>query len=228
MLNTATSTAAFLLCIAFSMSTMDKWLEKATRHYLVWSIALIMAAVAAATMAISSTAGWSGITFRIFYLFGGILNVPWLALGTVYLLTTKRIGDISAIIVTAYSAFSIGVLFSTPLLHPVPLHQLAQGSKVFSILPQVLAGTGSSAGALVIIAGALFSIVKVQRARVIISNCLIAAGVMIMGASGVLNSIFDQMVAFSVTLALGIAVIFAGFLTSSAAQPSPAGKQTQI
>ena len=37
--------------------------------------------------------GWSAASFRVFYLAGAILNVPWLALGTVYLLAGQQIGD---------------------------------------------------------------------------------------------------------------------------------------
>ena len=35
---------------------------------------------------IGVAAGWTPLSFKLYYLFGAILNVPWLALGTVELL----------------------------------------------------------------------------------------------------------------------------------------------
>ena len=46
-----------------------------------------------AALWLAEAGGWSGPTFRVFYLFGAILNVPWLALGTVYLLAGRRLAD---------------------------------------------------------------------------------------------------------------------------------------
>ena len=47
------------------------------------------------------------------------------------------------------------------------------------------------------------------------ANLLIAAGTLVTGASGLLNSVVGQMDAFAVTLAVGITVIFAGFLVAT-------------
>ncbi len=48
-----------------------------------------MFALASAALWLAEAKGWSSATFRTFYLFGAILDVPWLALGTVYLLTGR-------------------------------------------------------------------------------------------------------------------------------------------
>ena len=53
-----------------------------------------------------ATAGGDEVTFRLFYLFGAVLNVPFLALGTVYLLGGVRRGDRWAGVVGLGSAFS--------------------------------------------------------------------------------------------------------------------------
>ena len=50
---------------------------------LFWGIALVMFAVAAVGLVSGVIGGWSSGEFRTFYLFGGVLNVPWLALGSV-------------------------------------------------------------------------------------------------------------------------------------------------
>jgi len=53
----------------------------------------------------------------------------------------------------------------------------------------------------------------------VVSNGLIAAGTVILGASGLLNSVFDAMSAFAVTLLVGITVIFGGFLVATTTPP---------
>ena len=55
-----------------------------------WALALAMFAVASVALATGTSTGWDRGTFRVFYLFGAVLDVPWLALGTVYLLTDRR------------------------------------------------------------------------------------------------------------------------------------------
>jgi hypothetical protein len=49
---------------------------------------------------------------------------------------------------------------------------------------------------------------------------LIAAGTLVTGASGLLNSMFDKMTAFSVALSVGILIIFVGFLVATPPRPS--------
>ena len=41
-----------------------------------------MFAVASVALATGTSTGWDRGTFRVFYLFGAVLDVPWLALGT--------------------------------------------------------------------------------------------------------------------------------------------------
>lgn len=48
-----------------------------------WGVALAMFAVASAGLLVGTAAGWSAATFRAFYLFGALLNVPWLAMGSI-------------------------------------------------------------------------------------------------------------------------------------------------
>ncbi|MDP9073697.1 MAG: hypothetical protein M3N98_05875, partial [Actinomycetota bacterium] len=86
-------------------------------------------------------------------------------------------------------------------------------------LPRVLAAVGSAGAAAVILAGAVLSAWRARRSgadrRLLWSNSLIAAGTLILGASGTLNSVFGAMTAFAVTLLAGIVVIFAGFVLAT-------------
>lgn len=206
---TAVAVAATLVALAFAMSTFERWLSRRRRQELAWSGALALFVVAAAALTVGAAVGWGGATFRVFYLFGAILNVPFLALGTVYLLAGRRVGDRVAVGLLMAGTFAVGVVVTAPFRAPVPADHLAQGSAVFGVLPRVLAGVASAGGAVVILGGAVWSMV---RRRGVLSNGLIAGGTLILGASGVFNSVFDAMSAFAVSLLIGITVIFAGFL----------------
>src|SRR5487761_2001616 len=103
---------ATLIAFAFSLSTFERYLERKRPHELAWSIALLMFAIASAALAVGASAGWTGATFRTFYLFGGVTNVPFLATGTVYLLLGRRWGGIAFFAVSLYAMFAAGVIFT--------------------------------------------------------------------------------------------------------------------
>ena len=218
----AVSVAAALVSLAFAFSTFERWLARRRRHELAWSAALGLFFVAAVALAAGAGIGWDGTVFRIFYLFGAILNVPFLALGTVYLLWGPRTGDRVALGLALAGAFAVGVVVTAPFTGPIPRHTLVQGSAVFGLLPRVLAAVASAGGALLILGGAIWSILRQRRGRAIVSNGLIAGGTLVLGASGLFNSVFDAMSAFAVALLVGITVIFAGFLVATVADTGAA------
>jgi hypothetical protein len=211
---TALAVAAGLVSLAFALSTGERWVDRRRRHELAWTVALAMFSLAAFALAAGAAFGWTPASFRAFYLLGAIVNVPFLALGTVYLLA-PRIADRVAAVVALAAAFSAGVVLTAPLLAPLPEDELVKGSEVFDVLPRVLAAVASGGGALVIFAGAVYSAFRFRRGRMLWSNVLIALGTLTLSASGLLNSVLGEMEAFSVTLLVGISVLFAGFLVGA-------------
>ncbi|HEX2062958.1 MAG TPA: hypothetical protein VHE80_00910, partial [Acidimicrobiales bacterium] len=184
MLHTALATAAALVSLAFALSTLERWLERRRPQELAWTAALAIFSLASWALAAGSALGWGAISFRLFYLFGAIVNVPFLALGTVYLLGGRRRGHVVAAGVVVFSAFAAGVLTVAPFTAPLPRDELARGSEVFGPLPRVLAATASGVGALVVVGGAVWSVARVRTRRLAVANVLIAAGTLVTGASG--------------------------------------------
>ena len=215
----ALAAAAALLALAFALCTLERWLDRRKPHEAAWSTALFLFAAASSALWAGATFGWNGLWFRLFYLFGAIVNVPYLALGTVYLLANPPIARRVGIGVHAFAAFSAGVVAVAPLTAPISATTLPQGSEVFGPLPRVLAAAGSGIAALVIVAGAVWSAVRLSRRRstrrLAVANLLIAAGTIVLGAGGILNSVLDEMDGFAVSLVVGITVIFAGFLLTN-------------
>ena len=221
-MHTALAVAAALVALAFAGSTFERWLHKRRRHELAWSLALAFFALAAFALAAGAALGWSPLTFRLFYLFGAIVNVPFLALGTVYLLGGQRRGDVTTAAVALACAFAAGVVLTEPLRGPLPSGELVQGSDVFGPGPRIFAAVASGLGATTIFLGAVWSAFRYWRTnpRMLASNVLIAGGTVVLSASGLLNSVLGEMNGFAVTLVIGISVIFAGFLVATSGQPS--------
>jgi len=220
----ALAAGAALVAVAFAMSTFDRWLARRRRHELAWATALALFAASALCLWIGASTGWTLPVFRAFYLFGAVVNVPVLALGTMYLLGTRRGGDRAALGVLAFAFFAAGVIVSAPA-HPIPdPTTLPQGSDVFDVLPRVLAAVASGGGALVVLGGAVWSAWKLRstQRRRMWANVVIAAGTLVLGASGLLNSVLGQMEAFAVTLAVGVTILYAGFLLAVTPARRPA------
>jgi hypothetical protein len=218
-LDAALAVAAALVAVAFAMSTFERWLGKRKRHEAAWTVAFVFFGVASFALAYGAGVGWNGPAFRVFFVFGAIANVPFLAIGEVELLFGPKVGRVVTPTVALIVAWAAGVVTLAPFTAPIPAGHLVQGSEVFGPLPRILAGVASGLAALVVVAGALWSIVRTRRSRgswrFVVSNGLIATGTLITGASGLFNSVLDAMGAFAVALVVGIGVIFAGFLLAT-------------
>jgi hypothetical protein len=235
-LHAALAAAATLLALAFALSTLERFVTRRRPHELMWTISLLMFALGSLGLWAGAALGWGEWTFKAFYLFGAILNVPFLALGTVYLLADRRTGDVSAATVSLLAAFAAGIVIAAPVTGTIDPHVLPQGSAVFGAGPRIMAAAGSGIAAVVIIAGAVWSAVRLWRSRrsaalavggvrpgrLAVANVLIAIGTIVLGSGGVLNSVADAMDAFAISLVSGIALIFGGFLLTNTPVPQVA------
>src|SRR5204863_3730087 len=108
-LHLALAAAATLLALAFAFCTLERWLDRRKPHEAAWTAALFLFAAASLALWAGAAFGWNGLWFRVFYLFGAIVDVPYLALGTVYLLADRAIARRVAIVVQAFAMLSAGV-----------------------------------------------------------------------------------------------------------------------
>src|SRR5207253_453185 len=154
---------AAMVALAFAMSTFERWLARHRRHELAWSVSLLMFALASGALAAGAAGGWTGVWFRLFFFFGAIANVPFLALGTIYLLAGPRTGDRWAAAICILTAFAAGIVTVAPFTAPLPAHHLVRASRVFGPLPRILAAVASGTGSLVVIGGAVWSAGRLVR-----------------------------------------------------------------
>lgn len=231
-LNTALAGASAIVAVAFGLSTLDRWLRRRRAHEGAWTIAMALFALAALSLWWAEARGWSSTSFRFFFLLGAVVNVPWLALGTVYLLAGPKAGAATAKVLLVFSGFAAGVIVMAPMKYTVAPKGLPTGKDLFDPLPRVLAAVGSSLPALVIFGGAAWSAWRVLRgatpavtrsairnvtsARLLAAgNILIALGAAVLSASGSLAGRLGADTSFAVTLLAGITILFAGFLAAS-------------
>lgn len=215
---------------AFLATAIATWFALATArragrerpHAVAWTVALAMYAAASAALATGASTGWDAGTFRVFYLFGAVLNVAWLGLGTVWLLAPRRVARAATTGLLLFSGFAAGVLVATPLHEAIAGVAVPHGRDHLDALPRALAGIGSGLGALTVLAGALWSAVRYLRARGVpgirrlaAANLLIAAGVLIASSGGLLQGLVGEDEGFALATAVAIAVIYSGFALAS-------------
>lgn len=217
---------ALLAFLATAISTVFgervfvRWTRRRRPYDGAWAVALAFFTLASAAFAVGASTGWDAGTFRAFYLFGAVLNVPWLALGTLALLApgAARRARTGLLLFTGLAA---GVVLAAPIEGAVPANAIPEGRELFDALPRVLAAAGSGVGALVVLSGAVWSAWRYLAGRErdprrAGANALIAAGTLVLSAGGLLEGVFGgEDEAFAVTLTAGIAVIYLGFLVAT-------------
>jgi len=223
---------ACLVASAFCLSTFDRWLRRRAPHDLAWSIAMALFVLGAGALWWAESHGWSNTSFRLFFLSGAVLNVPWLGLGTVYLLFGTRAGNVVRTVLVFLSGLSVGIILISPLKAPVDRTAFPIAKELFGPAPRVLAAIGSGLPAVVIIGGALWSAYRIARKQIpaatttarrvaqqprllAAGNVLIALGAIVLSASGTIAGRLGKDRAFAVTLLLGIIILFVGFVVTS-------------
>jgi hypothetical protein len=219
--------AAALVSAAFAVLVLRSWRVRRGPHLAAWSLALAMFGLASLAAALGMLLGWDGPLFRTYYLFGAIVNVPVLALGTVYLLAPRRVAHICTIAVAvlavgaAVDVFEVGLrteAFSTAGIPPA--------SEVLPDSIRTLSRIFSFAGFFVVVGGAVWSAARLvrQRAphlrRLAGANLLIAGGTTVTAAaSGFVR--YGRGSIFSIGLLVGVSLMFAGFLRTRARPTAP-------
>ncbi|MFM8304630.1 MAG: hypothetical protein ACKOA9_10080 [Actinomycetota bacterium] len=217
----ALAAAATVLACLFAVATFQRAAAGRGPHQWAWTVALILFAAASAALALGVSTGWDPGTYKVFYLCGAILSVPWLALGTVFLLLGGAVGRRVRGGLLFFSGLALGAVLLATLV-PIAGREIPVGRDAFTqVLPRVLAAVASGGGAVVIVAGALWSLARLLgaddspgRTRLALANALVAGGTLVLSSGGLVQGLVGHDTAFSLTLAIGIAVIYGGFLVA--------------
>jgi len=178
----------------------------------------------------ATSAGWSSGVFRVFFTTGAVLNVSWLALGSIALHARRRTVARLRAVLALLSAFAVGVMTVAPEKKSFVGDDFPQARDHFGALPRTLAAVGSGVPALVIIGLAIWSLSRLLQRRVrrdvgsvspsgasrlVVSNVLVAVATLVLSASGSLAGRLGEEQAFAVTLSVGVVILFVGFMVPS-------------
>jgi hypothetical protein len=178
----------------------------------VWSFALAQFAVGAGALAWGIAFGWTPATYRVFYGFGAVLNVGWLGLGTLWLVWYRSAAVAITVLLALVSAWALGVVATTDLVPGASGafvgEQLPAASEVMPVLVRNLSRWFSITGSVVVLAGLGMSIALRRNAG---GLALLALGVVVAGVASELARA-GYVTVFSVGLAAGICLMYAGFV----------------
>lgn len=197
----------------FAIAVWLQYRRKRQPYQLAWSIGLAMFAIASAAGVAARSGAPTEVEYRLFYLFGAILNVAWLAVGTLYVTVRRPIADTGFVLVYLFTAVSTIAVF----VSPVDLTAALDSGRGFhdAPLPRILAGLGSGLGSIVLFGGALRSawvfLRRRHNGRRAIANIVIAVGVLIVAAGGT-ATFTGASGLVDLTNLVGVSVMFAGFL----------------
>jgi phosphoglycerol transferase MdoB-like AlkP superfamily enzyme len=214
--------AAALIALVFSAFLVRQFASRRRPYQAAWAVALAMYAAASFAMFLGVLDGWTTGEYRVFWLFGAILNVPFLMMGELYLLIKRRtVADLLLVILLFLSAFATSQVRTASLTVAALSKDLPLGKDVFGdgALPYRLAQLYAYPAYMVLVAGCLWSAWRMRGREELADRFFgtlgIAAGATIVAIASGVGAGLDVVPLFSVGLALGVAVMFWGFLRVS-------------
>ena len=220
--------AATAISAAFALTLWVQYRSKPRPYLLAWSVALAIYAVAALTEVIGAAGGWNPLLYRTYYFFGGILVVGVLALGTIYLLAPRFGRPTLALLIVLGAIGLAGIVGANLQVGLLDTHQVPSADVIklqhggFNVAAILMAAILNIVGSVILIGGAVWSffsmLLKGAPPSRLVGNILIAGGALIVAGASTLFRLFHVYDLFYVGQAIGVLVMFGGFL---AAQRAP-------
>lgn len=218
---------AAAVATAFTIDLIRSYLARPRPHTAAYAAGMAMFAIATWALAMALIGGWTGFSYRTFFLFGAILNIPFLALGSMYLVVGKKAGTITFIVVGAIAAISTTLTTTVPFVAELPPGGIPHDifppiSEGFG--PRLLAAIAGGLGASIIILLSLVSAFRFwnRNRRVVWGNILITGGTFA-AAWGGTGLAIGEGAAFAISLLLAAGLIWAGYRVASGAR-----RQTEL
>lgn len=212
---------ASALSAAFAAVVALRFQQSRRPAFAAWTLGLLIFAAAAGFQAAGEAGGFSSVTFRGFYLLGGVLGVIYLALGTVFLMAPRRVAWASAVllgIATVALAVDAAVIPVNQAALSTPAGILG-GAIEHGTLLYTGVVTLNILGTLILVGGSAWSAYRFIRNRAgidrVVCNLLLTTGALVIAvgfsaAKTVGISSLDVLGGYE---AVGILIMFAGFLS---------------
>jgi hypothetical protein len=201
-------------------------------HELIWGLSFILFGAGAAFELAADLAGWTDLLVRLYYISGAILAEALLGLGEAILLAPRWRTALLAVTVL-FSLLTVGAVFAQPI-NAAELTGSApwKAVGVSGSLPLILAAVSNSLGTLLIVGGALYSAWIFWRKHIqfhrMVGCVLLAVGTLVVAFGGTLARVFDAHAWLYPPMAVGVAIMFNGYLETTRAAASSSVKQPNV
>ncbi|HSS94217.1 MAG TPA: hypothetical protein VLR46_09530 [Candidatus Dormibacteraeota bacterium] len=199
---------------AFTVVVGRQYLARRKPYQAIWAIALAMFGVAAVFETAGQLAGWSDPTYKGYYLFGGLLNVGWLGIGSLVILAPSRAGRVAVMVMGLISLICVVAVLAA---HTNPALLKAQVPSRGAIdVPAFLPLITNLGGSLLLVGGAAWSAWKSARAGApqnrVLGLAILAAGAFVVAGGHSYAQSKGVYFAQPASEAAGIIAMFAGFI----------------
>lgn len=219
---------AFVAAIVATLFAIDLGRDalRARRpHTSAYAAGVVFFAIATWALVFGLTTGWTGASYRIFFLFGAVLNIPLLAVGSMFLVIGRRAGHTSFIMTGAIAAMATTLTLTVPFVNPLPPGgipadifgaEIAFGPRLFAVIAGALGGT-------TIVVLGIVSIFRFWRKNgpIIVGNLFIVAGTLAASAGGTNLVFLDDAGTFALSLLVAVLLIWVGYRVARGARRAP-------
>ncbi|HEX6208803.1 MAG TPA: hypothetical protein VF058_10670 [Actinomycetota bacterium] len=214
---------ATLVALVFGAHLALRYARRRAPHEGLWSLAMLMYAGASAVLALGVQDGWSAGEFRIYWLLGAVLTVPYFAAGELYLLARRRrwIAHLGVAALALATVWGVIEVWGAPVDRAVLGETFPLGREVFGdgTLPHRLAQYFSFPAYFFLLGGATYSAGRMRGKEELKDRfrgtALIAIGATIVAIGSGVGAGLGNFALFSVSLAAGAAVTYWGFLVAT-------------
>ena len=195
--------AAALLSLRLAAMLAVRWRDRRRLELAAWSAALLAYAAASGALAWGAAAGWDSRSFRVYYLFGGLLTAPLLGVGSLLLYGWRRVAAPALV----YVGLAVGIAISMPV-HGAFGDNIPAAQEHLDLIPaRLVAIVANITGTLAV---AAVAIVTIRRRP--LGNGLILAGVGVAALGTALSGLGAAKTA--VFVAIAALLLYGGFTAS--------------
>jgi hypothetical protein len=213
---------AAMVAFVFAGMLTRQFVARRRPYQLLWAISLAMYGVASTMILVGATAGWSRTSFQVYWVLGAVLTVPYLAAGELLLLVKNRSIHIVVWIVLAFvTAYTVFATSLAPTSLAALAERLPSGKEVLGATTEAygLPRSISTPSYLILLGGVLWSAWKMRGNEALRprfwGTLLIASGATVVAGFASFFAATGNLAGFSLALAVGVSMMFAGFLRAS-------------
>lgn len=223
---------AAAVATGFAIDLGVDWRRRPRPHAGMWALAIGAYALASWALVLGLAAGWGEVSFRLFYWLGAIVNIPFLAAGSVYLVLGPTTGRRFAYGVGIWSLLGAAATWLAPLKGSTATDGIPEGKELFDFIievggisvpgPRVFAAVAGGLATLIIVGLAAYSAMKSWTAnrRLATGNLLIVFGTLAPAFGGSLTAL-GEAAGFAVALLIGAVLLWTGYrVAAGSRQPA--------